>query len=462
MGYKLLFWKNTKILRRNYSLCLITALSPIILFSMIYYQQSLANKFIGDTTKLNPEILTSSSLSSLSKLKIGYTHGPKDWTNYTINYIKSAHPDLKILSYPELNQTEFLKISSSEVDDKVSILFCTEYIQVGNSTIPCAVSNTTKSSYIYDLIYDYSAPSKDITLSPLQIEVVSIKILLDNALLNYSSSDTGFQALSVDVQQFPVLDRYIRDFNLLSTAGATFFIITPLLICSLIILEVVREKSDFIKVYLDLNGSSQFDYWGSWISIGLLISILCSLLLPLTGMILNFEEFYNMPSLLIFILFLLINVSFVMIGSLVACLVSNLRLANTLILAFIMLGVVIENIGCNPFLIKYLYAVKSKWWADLIRIILLVYPPFNFAIIYYKIFQIAGLNFDSTTLAWVEGRKVVWSDILDDDYGNIHGMEYYVPSIIYNFLYLVIFIVFSIPLLWYLDHVIPNNRSYTR
>lgn len=54
----------------------------------------------------------------------------------------------------------------------------------------------------------------------------------------------------------------------------------------------------------------------------------------------------------------------------------------------------------NYSIIYYLYSTELPWWAELIKFILQLYPPFNFSKAYSDIANKAGTHFDNTQMRW--------------------------------------------------------------
>lgn len=457
MGLKILLWKNFKVLSRNYFLVLIAVFSPLIIFAMMLSLKYLSEYYIKANEILSPDLFNLNSSTGLSKMKIGFTHGTTDWSDHIISYISSQQPSMKIHSFPNLNQSEFLIESKANDNNKISILFCTDYIEIGTEQYDCLLPNATNGSLIYNIIYSYKYPSEVTSEENLQKEVLTVKYLIDKAILKFWSPDNP--EIDINIQPFPIRDRYFTNYNVLAGSGSTYFIITSFLISSLILLEVTREKSDFIKIYLHLNSVSQWKYWLSWLIISVIISLFCAIFAPILGIFLGFEEFSKIPLGLMIGLFFLMHLCGAMMGALMASMINEEKHAYTASLTMIMLGFVIQAIGCNPLMIKYLSFVDSSWWVLVVKYCFYAYPPYNFSVIFYQLISTAGLHFDSTENMWVLGRDVLWSDILNEDSGFLGDYEYKVPACILNYAFLLGFLLVSVLLLCYLELVFPGNRA---
>ena len=367
---------------------------------------------------------------------------------------------VEIIDFPEMNQTEFIEEAGREKSDRVSIIFCTEKIVVNGTEIACMLPNATEGSLIYNIIYQYEDSTEFNTVPTQRTEVMMFKYLIDNAMLEYwdDSSSLSPQRIQIELQSYPSRDRVFTRNNVLAT-GSMYFVITPLLILSFLFLEIVKEKSEFIKIYLDLNGAPQRSYWMSWIIVGLVFSAICAAVTPLIGYLFGMQEFTRIPILAQLMLFFLTNLCCTMIGAIMAAVVNDQKLAFSITLALILVGLVMQILICNQLMIIYLYLVNSSWWVLFARALMLSYPPFNFAMIYYRAMRVAGLHFSYVDRMWVDGRELTWSDLTDERIGSFAGSDYVLPSCMYNYLYLFLFLIFSSLLLTYLELVVSGNRA---
>ena len=446
---------------RNKALAVVSILSPLILLVIIVFLQWLSDSLIESWEILDPPAHDLRGIELIPMIKFGYTHGETDWSNYIIQYIQNIGPHIKILSYPELNQTEFMEESIAGYNNNISVLFCTEYIEIGIDKYDCILPNATDGSMIYNIIYNYTYPSEYLKQDYLQYDVLLIKLLIDNAYLEYQSNYIYNSTFSIeaDVQSFPIRDRGWDRYNVMTSGGPGYLIITSFSIYALIVLEIVKEKYDFIKIYLELSGSKQSNYWLSWILVGFFISFLCALITPAIGLLFSIPEFSNIPYLLVFLLFFLLHCCFVMIGALSASLISSKKLAYTVTFSFILSALVIQAFICNSVMIKFINLDDSSWWVIATRYILQIYPPYNYAVIFYRLFAIAGWHFSTSSYVWENGRLANWDDVLIGDSGKLFGTPYLIPACINNYLSLFGFILISIIFLIYFDLVIPNNRA---
>lgn len=460
MHCKVLLSKNFKLLTRLNYLPLITLLSPLFLLLTIYLIQSLADHLTTQTIEPEPEIESIGKLNGVNTVKIGFTHGTIDWTDFVVERMKGKLDQIEILVLHDMNQTEFSE-EMKKNDSSIGVYFCTQDIEIGNNTVPCAIPESDSDGYIYVIVYNFTYPNELLIRDWMQNEALALKMVVDNSISAWVSSkfEMAQVTMELEIQSFPKLDRYFSTYNVLSASGSAYLVLTSFLLSALIVQEVTKEKSEFLKVFLSIHEISQFDYWLSWILISALIAFISSIQIPLFGTLFGFEEFLKIPFLLQFILFLLTNLNGILIGSLAAVSINDIKLANTVSLCFIILGLCIQIIACRKQVIIYLHYSELPIWGHILKFVLYLYPPYNFACVFSRLYTLAGVHFDSHQLTWVDGREVFWSDLLLPQSGqNIEGKAFYVPCPLVNLAILGLSLIVLPFILAYLDHVLPNNR----
>lgn len=454
--------KNFKVLTRQNWLFLCCLLSPVFLFATMYLLQYMAAQWVKRNIEQNPVVENVNGIIGINEVKFGFTHGTAEWADFVVDDIKNKFPEVQVLTYPDMNQTGFTEKAAEGSGNKVAILFCTQEIIIGNNTVACIVPESDSISYIYTILYNFTYPNEILPQDLLQNEVISMKSVVDNSISAYVAqlSNQEVPQMELEIQSYPALDRYIGNYNVIATSGSVYLIFTSFLLSALIVQEVTKEKSEFLKIYLGLHEVSQLDYWLSWLLIAFALSFLCAAQIPIFGCLFGFEEFYNVSLTLQLTIFFIINASGVLTGALAAVMINDIKLGNTVSLSFIILGACIQFIACNQGIVKFLNYTENPAWISLIKIVLLAYPPFNFATIYFKVFNLAGVHFDYTHRMWLDGKSVGWEDIFEEESGTIwNEYEYYIPPVFYNMVYILLYIVVVPAILTYLDFVLPENRA---
>ena len=63
----------------------------------------------------------------------------------------------------------------------------------------------------------------------------------------------------------------------------------------------------------------------------------------------------------------------------------------------------------NIILVYNLYGDEVPWWVTMIRYLLTLYPPFNFAKAFGDISQYSGNHYDSLQNKWITGTGYTYS-----------------------------------------------------
>ena len=94
--------------------------------------------------------------------------------------------------------------------------------------------------------------------------------------------------------------------------------------------DLVKEKENFLKVYLNLNGLSYSGYWLSWFITALIISFIIGLEILFLGYyIFSYNMFTNCNPVVMFSLFFFFTLNMQVFSMFLSCIISSTRVANT-------------------------------------------------------------------------------------------------------------------------------------
>lgn len=87
----------------------------------------------------------------------------------------------------------------------------------------------------------FAAPSVPL---PVDYKVAALKNLIDNAILDYETKDKPVHPrTNYEYTQYPIVpNRFLQGFDMITQAGAFYYMITPLFAFLFIQNEIVREK----------------------------------------------------------------------------------------------------------------------------------------------------------------------------------------------------------------------------
>ncbi|OMJ68376.1 hypothetical protein SteCoe_34194 [Stentor coeruleus] len=428
----------------------------------MYCQQIMIENYLDIKQDLNPEIYNLNSIQKLDKIIIGYTQGETDWSKFLLQHITKTSPGIEITSYTYTTQEDFTSVVSSQNTTEIALLICTEFIEIQGTMYECMVPNSTKTTFIYNLIYNFSYPSEYTYTENIQRDVVRVKYLIDQGLALYKASSSPLD-IEIDIQAFPVVDRLMTNYNVVSVFGSAYIVLAGFLMTIVVLIEIVKEKTNFIKVYLDLNGVGQWDYWGSWIIVGFIMCFIGAILIQISGMGFGFIEFYRIPWYFTIFLCFITFFSILISGLIIAVLVRDTKFAYTISYALVLVGIVFQLILCGPAFIKFLHFDDSEYWIVVLRLIFRAYPLYNFACVFIVLSTITGVHYDGVEKMWLEGRDFEWSDVVNPFTGTFYEVyTYEMPSCVDSIVYILIFCIGSLIILFYLDNIIEHNRARTK
>jgi len=260
-----------------------------------------------------------------------------------------------------------------------------------------------------------------------------------------------------------VADRLIKDTNLVSQLGAYFFVLGPLLSFTIILNEIVREKELRLRQGLQVVGVGHSVYWASWTLVGLAFAGVTTVILLFTGLVCQFDVFWNTPLWISFLVFFMFTMAMITMAYFVSTLVSTQAAANQMAYTFVLLTIIFQIVFSqqdinNLFL--YNDSTRNTPFVYLFRSFFNLVPSFTFSVCFGAIVKVASTHFDAHLIIWIPGKRYTFSDFITRETGSIiKGIGYTMPSALESFGVLVADVVLYTVLTWYFDHVLSHNRG---
>lgn len=224
---------------------------------------------------------------------------------------------------------------------------------------------------------------------------------------------------------YPIIgDRLIKDVNLISQLGAYFFVLGPLLSFTIFLNEVVREKELKLRQGLSVVGVSHTVYWLSWIIIGIVFSVMTSLSLVISGLLCGFDYFYNVPSLITFLIFFFFSLAMITLAFCVSTVVPTQAQANQIAYVFVLVTIIFQIMFSQQnvnHVFLYNDATRDTFSVKLMRTLFYLFPSFTVSVSYGEVAMIASTHMDPATVTWIKGLKYSWSDFFTPDSGWVVG-----------------------------------------
>ena len=467
--------KNILIFSRNKYITFLLLACPFFVCLYLQQVQSIVDNYALTLGNANPDEI---SLSKIPKcigddcisLGIGLTSGKTDLTDYIVNYISKTsnlkiNKDIKILT--EKNITLFYDyLNTHQNQTQIGVIICSNFMEFPGSYSGYKINCDETHGHVYSIIYNYTSVSRNLfdtsQPDPLEHNVLTVKLAMDNAILNYQAKKKGFQEILIEliIQSFPQpVNRFIKGFDPVAVNGPLYFFIPPMLIFGLLVSEIVKEKELRLRNGLSVIGVSASAFWISWFIIALIFSFLATNSLILSAFLFNFDVFIQTPYFIMLNLFVLFTMTMMMFGFMLSTMITSVKLSYTISYSFLLGGLVLQTFLTSQELMKLFHIVDLPDWVPPVRYALHWYPPFNFSKIFGDIAAKSGSLPNRHERKWVKGPGYTWDDFYNSRDGRISGHDFSMPSsysstidLIWNFL------AFAL-LTWYCDHVISGNRG---
>lgn len=474
---KLLLKKQYLIFSRNIKSTLFQIFTPVFLCIFLVCLQQLADYSMSTQIDKSPDVLTVDKIpkcygEDCITVGIGLTAPNKTkFVNFAMEYLAKHNDlhlgrDVRIIAESYEHTIRYLDHNSNKT--QTCILFCTGDFYPPknpyyNETIPCEVTILNKTYSYYSILINstltpmlffsgYNSPE------PVDYASLAVKKNLDEALFHFIKGKN--LKLSLDVQSFPrPTNRWMSGYDIVSQTGSFYFFIPPMVTFVVLLIEIVREKEYRLRFGLLLMGLKHEAYWLAWFITGLVFTLIVTNSLLVSGLACVFEIFINTPYPYFLVLFILFSISMMHLSFVVSTTISTTKAAYTTSYAFILVGLVLQFLLSDITIIYLLYGQNVPHWVKVVRAILPLYPPFNFAKAYGDISMKAGSHYSSHEKRWVDGSEYTWKDFTETIDTVVQGDKIKVPSTLSSYMILVGDLVLYAILAWYLDHVLPSNRG---
>jgi ABC-type multidrug transport system ATPase subunit len=356
---------------------------------------------------------------------------------------------------------------------------------MGGVNIPCRPSMSNQEFNLYTIVYNISAIPNGFLDSfnaplPTDERLLKLKILVDNAYLDYYSryhpkyendfnninlnSTTNLNYTNSQQPKIPKIQkistqaypspssRISSNANVISLFGVFYLYFPPMILFSIILLDLVKEKESMLKNYTNIYGLSIIGYWISWIIISMCFSLIIALEFCFFGkFIFHYDVFDNANILVPFLLFFLFTLTMQCLAMYLSCWINSTKTATTISYSIILIGIVVQIFFTNYGIVYFFYATNLDSMNFLVKMILIIlhfYPPFLFSKSYLNIYRICSYHFDSPKLQWVPGRYFELKDIFEEEIGKLRiGVEFEVESLLVTMMWFLFLIIFFLCLL---------------
>jgi hypothetical protein len=169
---------------------------------------------------------------------------------------------------------------------------------------------------------------------PFDPKLLKLKLAVDNAYLNYYAESKNISnkiIKDVTAQSYPSpRSRFTKNVNVVSSLGVFYLFFPSMILFSIILIDITKEKENNLKNYMNLYGLSIISYWIGWLIVAIFYSFIISIISNIIGpIIFDFEFFTNTNFFVTFWLFFLFSLSIQVFGMFIASLINDSKYATT-------------------------------------------------------------------------------------------------------------------------------------
>lgn len=481
---QLLLWKNWLFIIRSWKTTLLQLLAPCFFLVLVtvlsFLPQGLEDVtnpqpvYIGKlpqcqgwngkpcvtllTIGLNLTVPTQINVSDLTNLELN------DETQDCIRQLMDGFANASNLSRTEISDNIYLNDTKKALVElgksnytQVALLFTECSTDENNPKLNYTIIyNATRALKLQQLIF--GSPNKPDGRAEIQITLDQVFM---NIVLNKPVE------ISVQAETFPKLFQR-ESIEAKQAQSATGFLFCAITIQFVMMLyNVVSEKDLKLRQGLKLIGLKDSIYWIAWAITGLVIALLSTCVLMVTGYACQLQYFLNTNFIINFLLFFIYSGSMVPLAFFASVFINTIKLAVSVGIMIFVIGLMVIGLLGNPFLLTQLYInVKPLVY------VLSFLPPFHLAKAMADI-GLAGSDTDSNGLpqeshyyGWPQLFKAIDVEIFkfnsSDDTAQPYLEHYTLPPTYQSLIYLVANAVLYGVLFWYLDNVISGNHSIPR
>ena len=478
---------------RHYKTTILIFSSPLIICALLILLQFLLKTWSVAYILKNPEIQNIGNIPRCSNPKNCTTiitvildrtesQENRDEVNTIMKYV-AENNDLTfgediIVSDSFKNYTMFSNfLNDNKNKTYFGVVFCYDYLDSDfdklSVNIPCKPQFIKEGEIykFYSIVYNMTNGPNDFLQMPYEPRkkdprLMKLKIDIDNAYLeifhNNSKAEGEPPKIQMNYSDYPTTEnRFFGETSVVNNVGAPFFVLIPITLYVITLIDVVKEKQYKLRKSLLIVGLKNSAFWASWFLVAFLFSILLNLIFSACVYSLQWELFINTPFPLMFGLFFLFTFDLQLCAFLMSTFINNVKTAYASAFCFIIVATVIDSIFTVPFIYQIIYADNVEWTVQVFKAFLYVFCPYSFSKAYIEIATIASTKLSEITFMNNVGRPYEYSDLFHINEGDmiLIGGHYIIPATYESFIYLVVDGVIYTILLFYLDNVIESNRG---
>lgn len=317
------------------------------------------------------------------------------------------------LEFQTLDKSVDMFNFSQTVDERSS--YKTNHI---SWSFPCKFQHQdhgAKDMWVYFMYYNMTLAPSNIYTSidkPMSkdMKLLALKLAIDNSILEYKAKQKGLDyipKIEQQVQAYPyVPDRIFKDLDVVAMYGAFYLIFVPLTAFMIVFDEMMREKSDNLRLGMQVLGTQNAAYWTSWVITGTLINAFMTIELIIIGKWYKFDVFHRTPGYAFFLMMAGPGQAYISMAMLFSTLAKTRAQSFTVNFCVIMISMVMCIVLQEPTILKKVFFNQNMppWVGMMVKLFYLM-PALQFVKMLMDLTTIACFHFDPMNLNWVASER---------------------------------------------------------
>lgn len=202
-------------------------------------------------------------------------------------------------------------------------------------------------------------------------------------------------------------------------------------------------------------------FWASWLTYGIAMSLLSTIVLQASGYAIGFDFFRNSNFFVTFLMFMQFNVAMLALALFLSSLMTSAKTAQTVGYSAVLIGFVLQFILTSAYagLVDLLYSDSLASWVRVVRFLLERYPAFNFSKMFYDVSTLSSSTIDTSAGKLVPGPGFYWSDMYLTRLRTFFGFNCVLPAPVQSLYYQLADTAIFLVLAFYLDAVLPGPHG---
>lgn len=308
----------------------------------------------------------------------------------------------------------------------------------------------------YLLYFNYSMTQYPFFEDP---HALSLKRALDEAVAETLSGND--MLLNVSYKHFPTPKPRIAGYDAVAANGGAWMFLPGAFTFFVILVSIVQEKEQRLRLGLRQAGMRTWVYWFSWVTYSVTFNALTTVILMVGGWAADFAIINNASPYVVFLMLWSFGISLSSIAIFLSTIIGKVKTAQTVGYTLILMAFVFQTILCSAYggLIDLLYLSDVAWWVHLLLVVFESYPPFLFAKVFYDVATRSSPIIDVSEGKITQGPGFFWDDLFVTRNVTFFKLDVIVPPTVQQLDILLCLAAAYVVAALYLDSVIAGDQG---